>query len=54
MTPESLQEGQNKVGEAQTLQHSRDPQPGAGHYNTVNSTHYEHVNVLFKRLQIDD
>lgn len=34
LAPESLQERQNKVGEAQTLQHSGDPEPGPGHWDT--------------------
>lgn len=41
LAPESLQERQNKVGEAQTLQHSREPQPGPGHWKTVNNSQHE-------------
>lgn len=41
LAPESLQQRQNKVGEAQALQNSRDPQPGPGHWKTVNNSQCE-------------
>lgn len=44
--PESLEKRQSKVGEGQTLQHSRDPQPGPGHCNTVKTTLHKASPVL--------
>lgn len=46
LAPESLQERQSKVGEGQTLQHSRDPQPGPGHCNTVKNSLHKPSSVL--------
>lgn len=40
LAPESLQDRQNEVGEAQTLQHSRDPEPGPGHWNKQHKHRY--------------
>lgn len=45
LAPEILQERQNKVGEGQTLQHSRDPQPRPGHCNTFKNTQHEPSSV---------